>query len=126
MKQAFFLAGFFLFTPILLCAQNLAVGIQGSIIHASIIGDGMSGKYQTGFQAGFFSFVKIYRKWSAGPELQFSSTKVLTGELTRYYVTSARPSADNKYLHLNYLKMPVLISYQLNNLLSFQAGPEWR
>ncbi len=106
----------------LLRAQTIQVGVQGSAVFGRISGDGFSTRYSPGFQGGITSSVRISDRWSFGPEVQFSQLTALTGSLTHYYVTTARPNSDNKYVYLRYLNVPLLLHYKASKMLTLQAG----
>lgn len=124
MKQCVTLSLMFLLIMSTLHAQKLSVGGQLDLNFSSIDGDGFSGKFKAGFNAGAFALLKISSKLSIEPALEFSQQVVRTAKLTKYYL-NARTSADNKDVVLSYVDLPILVSYKLNRTITLKAGPQY-
>ncbi|RXK83568.1 porin family protein [Filimonas effusa] len=106
-------------------AQKINLGIKAGINMSANSGNGMNSSLQQGIDVGAFSEIALGKKWSVNPELYFShrSTERADNFMT-YYVNEGVASSD-KDIKLSYISVPVLLSYKLSSVISFQAGPQF-
>jgi len=91
---------------------------------ANIKGNGMAGGLKAGFEGGAFSEITFNSKWGLQPELIFSLRNAKRGDdFDKYYVNDASLQT-NTSIQQGYLSIPVLLRYKLNDLLSFNFGPQ--
>jgi Outer membrane protein beta-barrel domain len=106
-------------------AQGLHLGIKAGVNLAQVTGRSFNNGYQTGFSGGAFAELKINSRWDVQPEVLYAQTEVTTSN--EFYYTS-NPQFDgipNRTISLNYINVPILISYKLLPVLSIQAGPSF-
>ena len=106
-------------------AQAVHLGLKAGVNLAQITGRSFNGGFQTGFSGGAFAELKINSKWDVQPEVLYAQTQVTTSN--EFYYTS-NPQFDgipNRTISLNYINVPILISYKLIPVLSIQAGPSF-
>lgn len=106
-------------------AQKINLGLKAGINMSSNTGNGMKSSLQQGFDVGAFSEVALTKKWGIHPELYFSHRNLeRSDDFKTYYVTEGRSNSD-KDIKLNYISVPVLLSYKISSVLSVQAGPQF-
>ena len=104
-------------------AQGLHVGIKAGVNLAQITGRSFNDGYQTGFSGGAFAELKLSSKWDLQPELLYAQTQVTTSNEFYYTSDPQFHGIPNRTISLNYINVPVLLSYKLIPVLSIQAGP---
>jgi Outer membrane protein beta-barrel domain len=103
-------------------AQNIQVGIKAGTNISNILGRSFEGGFQWGFSGGAFAELKVSKKWGLQSELMFNAIKAQTaGNFNLIYLEGV----PNRSISLNYLSLPVLLTYKPIPLLSFQAGPQF-
>lgn len=107
MKKYLLLA--LLFTAGLTNMNAQSFGIKGGLNFSNLQGDDADGfKGLTSFHVGAVAELKIFQNLALQPELLFS--------------TQGAEINDEQY-KLNYLTLPVMAKFYLNDALSVQAGP---
>ncbi len=106
-------------------AQGLHFGLKAGVNLAQITGRSFKDGYQTGFSGGAFAELKINSKWDLQPELLYAQTQVTTSEEFPNASDPQFHGIPNRTITLNYIDIPVLISYKLLPVLSIQAGPSF-
>lgn len=103
--------------------QGFHLGIKGGANLNKIDGKSFKEEFSYGYNAGLFSEIGLGQKWGLQPELLWnqSATRIST-EFRQIYDDGIGELKDVK---LNYLSIPLLLSYTPAKLLSFQAGPQF-
>jgi hypothetical protein len=104
-------------------AQSLHIGVKAGVNLAEINGRSFSGGFQAGFTAGGFVELGINSKWTLQPELLYTQTRANTSAEFPYASDPQFYGIPNRTVSLNYINIPVLISYKILPVLSIQAGP---
>lgn len=112
----------FLIFPFTLAMSQISFGVKGGMNLNRLVITNLPDhvEYNTkslfSYHAGVFSNIKLSDKFSLIPELQFiqKGYKVIDNYAT--------PSDEARY-KINYLEMPVMISYTPVKLLSIELGP---
>ncbi len=102
-------------------AQDFEAGIKaGAEIH-KIDGKAFADEFSYGYHAGAFAQLKFGKKWGIQPEVLFSSVKVDTSSSfsTVYDFNSV------KNVKLQYLKIPLFLTYNPNPFVTLQVGPQY-
>lgn len=85
-------------------------------------GQSFDQEFQFGYNVGAFSEINFTSGWGIQPELMFNQTNYRTGtEFSDVY----SGGLNNYKGKLNYLSIPVLLSFRPIPLLSLQAGPQF-
>jgi Outer membrane protein beta-barrel domain len=106
-------------------AQGLHLGLKAGVNLAQVTGRSFNGGYQTGFSGGGFAELKIDSKWDLQPELLYAQTQATTSDEFPNASDPQFHGIPNRTITLNYINIPVLISYKLLPVLSIQAGPSF-
>lgn len=90
-------------------AQDIKIGAKAGVNFASVTGDIESVKTKMGFHIGGVAEIPINESFYVQPELLFSSQGY---------------KLDNGTGTLNYLNLPIIGKYYVNDQLSIEAGPQ--
>ncbi len=89
-----------------------------------IDGSGYSEKYTLGYHVGGFMEIPLGKKWAVQPEVLWNQVNGDTATNFRQVYTELQ-NQDLKNPQLNYLSIPLLLSYKPAKFISFQAGPQF-
>ena len=103
-------------------AQGFHLGIKAGANLFKVDGENFSQDFQFGYAVGAFTQVNFNSSWGIQPELMFNQTNYRTGNSFSSVVPDGVNDVKGK---LNYLTIPVLLSYRPIPLLSLQAGPQF-
>lgn len=105
-------------------AQKVHLGVTTDLDFTKIAGNGMTSKYQSGYQAGAFAEIDLNKKWGIEPAVLFSQRNMKRADdFSVYYVNSVSASPD-VMVKLSYVSVPVLLKYNINDLFSVNLGPQ--
>jgi hypothetical protein len=105
-------------------AQKINIGPKLGANIGKIDGAGFSDKYTLGYHAGGFLRVAIDKKWSIQGEVLWNQINADTASgFTSIYQNLSNQDFQNP--RLNYLSIPVLLTYKPGKIISFQAGPQF-
>ena len=103
-------------------AQGFHIGIKAGANLFKVDGESFSQEFKFGYSVGAFSEINFTSSWGLQPELLFNQTNYRTG--TQF--SNVYPDGVNDVKgKLNYLSIPVLLSFRPIPLLSLQAGPQF-
>jgi hypothetical protein len=103
-----------------LFSQGLTFGIKAGANMGKISGHSFKDEYNLGYHAG--AFVTIGgKKWAIQPEVIFN--QVNTDTATSFQEITGLNNIDKIQLH--YLSIPIMINYNISNLLALQFGPQF-
>ena len=122
MKMKFLFAALILGTSAsTVVAQDFEAGIKaGAEIH-KIDGKAFADEFSYGYHAGAFAQLKFGKKWGIQPEVLFSSVKVDTSSS----FSSVYDFNNVKDVKLQYLKIPLFLTYNPNPFVTLQVGPQY-
>ena len=122
MKKKFLLATLILLTSTaVVVAQDFEAGIKGGAEIHKIDGKAFADEFSYGYHAGAFAQLKFGKKWGIQPEVLFTSVKVDTSS-SFSTVYDFKSVSDVK---LQYLKIPLLLTYSPNPFVTLQVGPQY-
>lgn len=108
-----------------LAAQGFHYGLKADLNFSKISGNGLKQNFNPGFDAGVFTEYDLTAKWGLQPELLFNMLNGKRGDdFLTYYVTAGNTKA-NTPVRLGYLSLPVLLRYNINDVLTVNAGPQY-
>lgn len=105
-------------------AQGIKIGAKvGATVYKM---DGLSFKdqFQWGYHAGISSELMWSENWGISPEVLFNQSNTQTGYSFDTLYKSINPGTF-KDVKLNYLSIPVLLSWRPSPFITFQAGPQF-
>ena len=103
-------------------AQGVHLGVKGGANIFKVDGQCYSDGFHFGYNVGAFAELNFTSAWGIQPELLWNQTNYRTG--TQF--SSIYPGGlDDVKGKLNYLSIPLLLSYRPVKLISLQAGPQF-
>ncbi|SEW39545.1 porin family protein [Chitinophaga arvensicola] len=106
-------------------AQGLHYGIKADLNMFKLDGEGIKSNYTLGGRLGVYGSYDFSKKWGLQPELLFSQASPKRDDnFSAKYINTANATA-NQSVKLTYLTLPVLLRYNVNHLLTINAGPQY-
>jgi Outer membrane protein beta-barrel domain len=102
-------------------AQGFHIGLKGGSNIVKIDGQSFDQGFMYGYSLGGFAEINFTKKWGIQPEVLWNQSKSRTAQ-TFNQIYGGFAGED---VTLNYLSIPVLITYRPIPLLSFQLGPQY-
>jgi Outer membrane protein beta-barrel domain len=103
-------------------AQGFHLGIKAGANLDKINGQSFDQGFQFGYNVGAFAEVNFTPMWGIQPEVLFNQTNYRTGDRFSDIYPGGVDDVKGK---LNYLSIPLLLSFRPIPLLSLQAGPQF-
>jgi hypothetical protein len=120
----FFLVIILLLSVPALYSQQFHFGPKIDVSISQFDGKGLNNG-SPGLQAGVFMQWEISKKWSIQPELFYSLRNVTkAADFMTYYVNTGR-SDGIRNMQLNYVCVPVLARFDINEKFALLAGPQF-
>jgi len=105
-------------------AQGIHLGVKGGANIFKVDGQGYDQGFHFGYNVGAFAELNFTSSWGIQPELLWNQTNYRTGSNFRDVYQNIDGVNDVKG-KLNYLSVPVLLSFHPVKLISLQAGPQF-
>lgn len=123
MKKVFLATIVFSFIAIASQAQGVRLGAKLGANLNKITGKSFNEEFDLSYHFGGFLEIDLTKKWGLQPEVYFNqaTTTRSSGFATIY---TANPNA-NTNIKLNYLSIPILLRYNIGNMLTLNAGPQF-
>lgn len=101
--------------------QNINIGIKGGASINKLDGKAFKDEFSYGYHVGGFATIGLSKKFAIQPEVIFNEIKADTASSfsTLYNFNKA------KDVQLKYLTIPILLNYNVSNLLALQVGPQF-
>jgi hypothetical protein len=103
-------------------AQGFHIGIKAGANLFKVDGQSFDQQFQFGYNVGAFSEINFTKHWGIQPEVMFNQTNYRTGDKFSDIYPGGPDDLKGK---LNYLSMPILLSFRPVSFLSLQAGPQY-
>src|SRR5580704_14562715 len=103
-------------------AQSFHFGVKAGTNLSQISGRSFNEGFKWGFTAGAFAELNFTSKWGIQPELLFNQTNTQTADS---FNDIYQQGINTRSVKLNYLSIPILLSYKPIPLLSLQIGPQF-
>lgn len=104
-------------------AQGINIGFKGGATVYKINGISFSDEFKWGYHLGGVAELMWSKKWGVQPEVLFNQSNTRTGYSFDTLYQSLNPGL--KGIKLNYLSIPVLLTWRPSPFISFQAGPNF-
>jgi hypothetical protein len=103
-------------------AQGIHLGVKGGANIFKVDGQGYDQGFHFGYNVGAFAELNFTSSWGIQPEVLWNQTNYRTGGDFHDVVPGGVDDVKGK---LNYLSIPLLLSFHPVKLISFQAGPQF-
>lgn len=103
-------------------AQGFHIGAKAGTNISKIDGRSFNDEAEYGFSAGGFVEIDFAKKWGLQPELLWNQSKTTTASNIGEVIPGG---FENQNVTLNYLTIPILLTYRPIPILSLQAGPQF-
>jgi hypothetical protein len=103
-------------------AQGFHVGVKAGANIFKVDGTAIKDEFKFGYNLGAFAELGFSEKWSIQPEVMWNQTNYRTANNFNQIYPGGKSDVEGK---LNYLSIPVLLSFSPAKLISFQAGPQF-
>lgn len=104
-------------------SQSFRLSLHAGANMGKVDGKSFKDEYQLGYHLGVAPEIMVSKKWGIQPEVLFSQSNTkLTSTFDDLYKISNDEIKDVK---LNYLSIPLLLSFRPVSFLTFQAGPQF-
>lgn len=102
-------------------AQNINIGIKGGASLNKLDGKAFKDEFSYGYHLGGFATIGLSKKFALQPEVLFGEVKADTASS----FSTVYNFKQVKDVQLKYLTIPILLNYNVSNLLALQAGPQF-
>jgi hypothetical protein len=103
-------------------AQGFHAGIKGGANVDKIAGKSFEEEFRHGYNLGAFAEINFNKKWGIQPEVLWNQTNTRTSsDFNEIYPHGI---SDVQNVKLNYLSIPILLTYRPIKPLSLMAGPQ--
>jgi hypothetical protein len=104
-------------------AQGVRIGAKLGANMNKVTGKSFNEEFDLSYHAGAFLEIDLSKKWGIQPEVYFNqATATRSSGFNTIY--TANPNA-NTNIKLNYLSIPILLRYNIGNILTLNAGPQF-
>ena len=103
-------------------AQGFHIGAKAGANILKIDGTAMKDEFKFGYNLGGFAELNFSEKWGIQPEVMWNQTNYRTANNFNEIYPGGKSDVEGK---LNYLSIPVLLSFTPAKIISFQAGPQF-
>lgn len=117
-----FLAVFVLALSITGYSQGIHAGLKGGVNMYKIDGSTFKDEFNYGYNAGGFVEISFTEKFGIQPEILWNQQQLRTSEQFDDIYNDG--IGELKDVKLNYLSIPLLLSYSPSKVFTFQAGPQ--
>ncbi len=124
MKKYFFILFVSLFVTSVSFAQSFKFGPKLGANIGKIEGKGFSDSYTLGYHIGGFTEIGLGKKFGIQAEVLWNQVNADTASgFSQVYTNLSQQSLSNP--RLNYLSIPLLLTFKPAKILSLQAGPQF-
>ena len=104
-------------------AQGFHAGVKGGANIFKVDGKSFDEEFRHGYNLGAFAEINFNKKWGIQPEVLWNQTNTKTSsDFNNIYPHGI---SDVQNVKLNYLSIPLLLTYRPFKALSLQAGPQY-
>ena len=103
-------------------AQSFNLGVKGGANLYKLSGRSFTDEFQFAYSVGGYAEINFTKHFGVQPELLWNQTNFRTASDFNTVVPNGFNDVRGS---LNYLSIPLLVSYRPSKVLSFQAGPQF-
>ncbi len=125
MKTKAFLLSFVLITMVAAgtYAQGFQLGIKGGTNITKVNGQSFNQDFRYGYSLGGFADINFTKHFGIQGELIWNQSKTQTSD--EFNIITMGEGAASENITLNYLSIPLLLTYRPVKIISFMAGPQF-
>lgn len=101
------------------------LGVKAGTNISKIDGKSFKDEFRYGYSLGGFANIGLGGKLGLQPEVLFNQYQTKVDSSFKNVYQNAFADAKSGNVKLNYLSIPILLTYKLGNVLSLQAGPQF-
>jgi hypothetical protein len=102
-------------------AQSFHLGVKGGANIYKIDGRAFDEQFKYGYSLGGFAEINFTKHFGIQPEIMWNQMNTRTAD----DIGTVVDGATTQNITLNYLSIPLLLTYRPSKVLSFQAGPQY-
>lgn len=106
-------------------AQGLRLGAKVGANLNKISGQSFSDGFDLAYHVGGFLEVDFNKKWGIQPEVLWSQTSTKRTSFNTLYPNDINPLNNEQKIKLDYLSIPILLRYNVGNILTLNVGPQF-
>jgi hypothetical protein len=107
-------------------AQSFSLGVTGGANLGKINSSSFDNGFKAGYLAGAYAQLRFGKHWGLEPEVLFMQSQVNTDQSFNQLYGSQLTSPSNfQKIHLDYLGIPVLLTYRILGIIDLEAGPQF-
>lgn len=118
------IAAFVAFTTTSHAQGGVRLGLKLGTNLNKVEGQSFKEGFDLSYHAGGFAEIDFNKKWGIQPEVLWNQTSGRRSNFNTLYSSVANPNGSEK-IKLSYLSIPVLLRYNVGNILSLNAGPQF-
>lgn len=118
-----FVAAFMIFSSAAMAQFN--IGVKGGVNISKVDDKAFRDEFTYGYHLGGFAEVGLGKRLKIQPEVLWNQINTRADTAFRNIYSNALDFSNYRDVKLNYLSIPVLLSYKLGNVLYLQAGPQF-
>ncbi len=103
-------------------AQGFHLGAKAGANIFKVDGTAIKDEFKFGYNLGAFAELGFSDKWGIQPEVMWNQTNYRTASNFNEIYPGGKSDVEGK---LNYISIPVLLSFTPAKIISFQAGPQF-
>ncbi|NII27238.1 PorT family protein [Pseudoflavitalea sp. X16] len=103
-------------------AQGFHLGFKAGANIFKVDGKSFNDEFKFGYNLGAFAEINFSNKWGVQPELLWNQTNYRTGDNFDDLYPGGKNDVEGK---LNYISIPILLTYRPVKIFSLQAGPQF-
>jgi hypothetical protein len=103
-------------------AQGFHVGVKAGANIFKVDGKSFNDEFKFGYNLGAFAEINFSQKWGIQPELLWNQTNYRTGNDFSALYPNGKNDVKGK---LNYISIPILLTYRPVKIFSLQLGPQF-
>ncbi|MBX3239020.1 MAG: PorT family protein [Chitinophagaceae bacterium] len=120
---AAFITGGIFFLPSSSFSQSFRLALHAGANMGKLDGKSFKDEYRLGYHLGIAPEIMVSKKWGIQPEVMFSQSNSTTS--TQFSDIYKISGSDLKDVKLNYLSVPLLLSFRPASFITFHAGPQF-
>lgn len=113
----------------IICANaamaQFKLGVKAGANITKIEGRAFQDEFRYGYHAGGFLEIGLGNKFGIQPEVLFNQVSTRVDSSFKNIYQNAVDFSNYKDVKLQYISIPLLLSYKVGNVLSLQAGPQF-